>query len=185
MPGIHGWYTQAIKIEITWLTLATAPRATYTNGMQWLFVTKYKQNKGCLLSSLAWPADWSGRAIPDFPSTWTPGRSGVLSMAMYSVADINPDSTTRIRSSTSRVAPHGKQGASYEELCGYWPFSKRMFTPAPRWGSHTRRGAIIKLHYFEIHMIYGQQIYKLSFRYVYPVWVKDNNQRKKKKKTKW
>ena len=40
--------------------------------------------------------------------------------------------TTRIPSSTSRVAPHGKQGASYEELCGYWQFSKRMFTPAPR-----------------------------------------------------
>ena len=26
----------------------------------------------------------------------------------------------------------GKQGASYEELCGYWPFSEIMFTPAPR-----------------------------------------------------
>ena len=37
---------------------------------------------------------------------------------MYSFADINHDSTTRIPSSTSRVAPHGKQGASYEELWG-------------------------------------------------------------------
>ena len=102
---------------------------------------KNKQIKGCLLLSLAWPADWSGRAIPDLPSPLTPGRSGVLSMAMYSVADINHDSTTRIPSSTSRVAPHGKQGASYEGLCGYWPFSKRMFTPVPRWGSPTHRGA--------------------------------------------
>ena len=61
-------------------------------------------------------------------------------MAEYSVADINHDSTTRIPSSTSWVAPHGKQGASYEELCGYWPFSKRMFTPVPRWSSHTYMG---------------------------------------------
>ena len=68
MPGIHGWYKSP-----DWL--ATAPRATYTNGVHCLFVTKYKQNKGCLLSSLAWPADWSGLAIPDLPSTWTPGRS--------------------------------------------------------------------------------------------------------------
>ena len=38
-------------------------------------------------------------------------------MAMYSVADINHDSTTRIPSSTSQVAPQGKQGASWKVGC--------------------------------------------------------------------
>ena len=50
--------------------------------------------------------------------------SGVLSMATYSVVGINHDTTTT--SSTSQVAPHAKQGTSYEELCGYWPFSENV-----------------------------------------------------------
>ena len=37
-------------------------------------------------------------------------------MAIYQVADINHDSTTKIPLSTSHVAPHGKQGTSYVEL---------------------------------------------------------------------
>ena len=54
-----------------------------------------------------------------------PGWSGVLSMAIYSFADINHDSTTRIPSSNSWVAPQGKQSVSYvgighsQRVCSY------------------------------------------------------------------
>ena len=44
--------------------------------------------------------------------------------------------------SHNRVAPHGKHGASYEEWSGYWPFSNRMFTYAPRWGSQGCQGIV-------------------------------------------
>ena len=53
MPGIHGWYTQAICMEITWLTLATAPRATSTKGKtQCLFLAIV--NKTMVVDSWAW-----------------------------------------------------------------------------------------------------------------------------------
>ena len=88
-------------------------------------------------------------------------------------AGVNHDSTTRIPSSTSRVAPHGKQGVSYEELCGYWSFSKIVFTPVPRRGSYTHRGK-----YYEA-LRYGYEklvhkvccLYYLSFIHIYIYYI--------------
>ena len=51
-------------------------------------------------------------------------------MAMYSVADINHNSTNH-QDPIIHFTGH--------ELCGYWPFSERSPT-VPQWGSHTHRG---------------------------------------------
>ena len=49
MPGKHGWYTQAIKIKITWLT----PRATSTKSItQCLFLAIVNKTK--IVGSWAW-----------------------------------------------------------------------------------------------------------------------------------
>ena len=98
-------YMVDILRQYVWNHLIDPSNRPKSSEYKW-YITMFaldiiKTNKGCWLLSLAWPADCSGRVIPDLPSTRTRGRSSVLSMAMYSVADINHDSTTRIPSSTS------------------------------------------------------------------------------------